>query len=76
MPRSHGGEIKYWRERAELAERERETLSTILQSLLPPEHGLHGGPLVGGEAHYEDGSTIVIPYDVWDESLRFFKNNR
>lgn len=33
-----------------------ERLEGVLRSVLPPKRGIHGGPLVGLKARYEDGT--------------------
>jgi hypothetical protein len=40
--------------------RELEELKQAVRWILPPSHGIHGGPLVCVQAHYEDRSEEVV----------------
>jgi hypothetical protein len=57
-----------WKQRAERAE-------AALRSMLPPSHGVYGGPLCGMKAVYEDGTdestarhTGFIPHEVVEKA--------
>jgi hypothetical protein len=44
--------------------RELEELKDAVRWILPPSHGIHGGPLVRVQAYYEDGSEneVITPH--------------